>query len=362
MTLPLIPHSRPCLGAEEARAAAAVVASGQIAEGSEVAAFEREAAGYLGVGHAVCVSSGTAALYLALAAMGVGPGDEVVVPSFVCAALLHAVAAAGAAPVPADIDPETLNIDPADAHARLSRRTKAIIVPHMFGLPADLDRLAALGVPLIEDCAQAIGGEQHGRALGSIGAAAVFSFYATKVLATGEGGMVATASAALAERVRDIKTYDKKGDRRRRFNFKMTDIQAAIGRVQLRRLAGFIRRRREIALSYREALAGAAVRLPPDAPGRIYFRFVIDAVADPVAFRRHASEQGIACEPPVHTPLHHLLGIDGFPRTDHAWRHTISLPIYPSLSPAETGRVTALLPELARGRNIDPGPVTRLDG
>jgi dTDP-4-amino-4,6-dideoxygalactose transaminase len=349
MTLPPIPHSRPSLGAEEEAAAAAVVASGQIAEGPEVAAFEREAAELLGVGHAVCVSSGTAALYLALAALGAGPGDEVVVPSFVCSALLHAVAAAGARPVPADIDPESLNIDPADARARLSARTKAIIVPHMFGLPADLDRLAGLGVPIIEDCAQAIGAAHRGRPVGTCGEAAIFSFYATKVLATGEGGMVVTTSAALAERVRDIKSYDKKTDHRRRFNFKMTDIQAAIGRVQLRKLPEFIRRRREIAADYRASLAGTALRLPPDAPGRIYFRFVLDGLADPGSFRRLAHERGIGCEPPVHIPLHRILGVDGFPRSEHAWRSTISLPIYPSLSPAETGRILAALPALARG-------------
>ncbi len=361
MTLPFIPHSRPSLGEKEARAAAAVVASGQIAEGPEVAAFEREAAEHLGLGHAVCVSSGTAALYLALAAMGVGAGDEVVVPSFVCSALLHAVAAAGADPVPADIDPETLNIDPADVRTRLSRRTKAIIVPHMFGLPADLDRLLGLGVPLIEDCAQAIGAEHRGRAVGSFGAAAIFSFYATKVLATGEGGLVATASAALADHVRDVKAYDKKRDHRRRFNFKMTDIQAAVGRVQLRRLAGFIRRRREIAAVYRAALTGAGFRLPPDAPGHIYFRFVVDALADPGRFQRLARERGIGCEPPVHTPLHRLLGIAGFPRTENAWRRTISLPMYPSLGPAATGRIVAALPELSRGQNIDTGLVTHLN-
>ena len=135
----------------------------------------------------MCVSSGTAALHLALAAMGVGPGDEVVVPSFVCSALLNAVTVTGASPVMAEIDPATLNLDPQDVERRLTLRTKAVVVPHMFGLPADLDRLLALGVPLVEDCAQAIGARYRGRPVGSHGKAAIFSFYATKVLATGEG-------------------------------------------------------------------------------------------------------------------------------------------------------------------------------
>ncbi len=343
MMHPFIPHSRPTLGEEEARAAAAAVASGQIAEGPEVAAFEREVASFLGVRHAVSVSSGTAALHLALMAVGVGPGDEVVVPSFVCSALLNAVAAAGAAPVLAEVEPETLNIDPADVAHRLSPRTKAIVVPHMFGLPADLDRLAALGVPLIEDCAQAIGAEHRGRAVGSVGQAAIFSFYATKVMATGEGGLVATSSAVLAENVRDLKTYDQKKDHRQRFNFKMTDIQAAIGRVQLRRLAGFIRRRRDIAERFRAALQGFPVALPRQEPGCIYFRFVVDGVADAAAFIRQARGLGVGCERPVHTPLHRLLGIEGFPRAEAAWRRTVSLPIYPALTDEETERIIAVV-------------------
>ncbi|MCU0559801.1 MAG: DegT/DnrJ/EryC1/StrS family aminotransferase [Desulfobacterales bacterium] len=338
-----IPHSRPTLGEEEAKAAAAAVASGQIAEGPEVEAFEREVAGFVGLPHAVAVSSGTAALQLALTAVGAGAGDEVVVPSFVCSALLNAVAAAGAVPVPADVEPETFNLDPADVAGRLSPRTKAIVVPHMFGLPADLDRLAALGVPLIEDCAQAIGAEHRGRAVGSVGQAAIFSFYATKMMATGEGGMVATGSAALAANVRDAKSYDKKHDLRRRFNFKMTDIQAAVGRVQLRRLSEFIRRRCAIAERFRAALQGLPLGLPRPEPGRIYFRFVVDAAADAAALLRQARGRGIGCERPVHTPLHRLLGIEGFPMADAAWRRAVSLPIYPALTDEEAERIIAVV-------------------
>mgnify|MGYP001046118082 FL=1 len=359
MDSPFIPHSKPTLGEEEARAAAAVVASGQVAEGPEVEAFECEVAELLGVEHAVSVSSGTAALYLALTAMGVGPGDEVVVPSFVCSALLNAVAAAGAAPVLADVEPATLTMDPADVAGRLSPRTKAIVVPHMFGLPADLEQLAAFGVPLIEDCAQAIGAEYQGRAVGSIGQAAIFSFYATKVMATGEGGMVVTRSASLADSVRDCKSYDKKQLYRRRFNFKMTDIQAAIGRVQLRRLAGFIRRRSDIAERFRSVLRDFPIRLPRPEPGRIYFRFVVDAVADAADFVRRAHVQGVGCELPVHTPLHRLLGSEGFPHTENAWQHAVSLPIYPMLTDEEISRILEVVSDMLRRQNIDPGGVTR---
>jgi perosamine synthetase len=171
-----IPHSRPTLGEEEARAAAEAVASGYVAEGRRVSGFEKAFCGFLRVPHAVAAPSGTAALHLTLSAMGVGPGDEVVMPSFVCSALLNAVNYTGAAAVAADIDPATFNLDPHDVEGRLSRRTRALIVPHLFGLAADLDAFAPLGVPVIEDCAQAAGGACGSRPAGSVGEAAVFSF------------------------------------------------------------------------------------------------------------------------------------------------------------------------------------------
>jgi dTDP-4-amino-4,6-dideoxygalactose transaminase len=341
-----IPHSRPTLGDDEARAAAAAVASGQVAEGPAVAAFEQALAGRLGVAQAVAASSGTAALHLVLAAMGVGPGDEVVIPSFVCTALLNAVNYTGAAAVIADIDPATLNLDPRDVQRRLTRRTRAVIVPHMFGLPADLEGFLGLGVPIIEDCAHSVGAVHGSRPAGAWGQAAVFSFYATKVLAAGEGGMVATSDPSLAARVRDLKAYDRRDDYRVRFNYKLTEMQAAVGRVQLGRLDDFIRRRRGIAARLRAAFERTSVGLPPDIPGHIYFRFVVDLGAESGALIGKARAAGVGCERPVHTPLHRLLGTGGCPRTERAWRQCFSVPIYPSLSDAELDRIVAILPRL----------------
>jgi perosamine synthetase len=338
-SLPYIPHSRPTLGEEEARAAAAVVASGHVVEGPAVAAFEQEFAACIGVPHAVAASSGTAALHLVLAAMGIGPGDEVVIPSFVCSALLHAVNYTGAVPVLADIDPATLNLDPQDVERRLSPRTRALILVHMFGLPADVGRFLDLGVPIIEDCAHSIGGNHGTGRLGSFGQAAVFSFYATKVIATGAGGMVATGSRDLADRIRNLKFYDKKSDYLLRFNYQLTDIQASIGRVQLAKLGRFIARRRDIAQGYRAAFQGLSVRLPPDDPGHIYFRYVLDTGTDCTDVIRRASQSGVGCDRPVHTPLHRLLGQPGFPHAEKAWQHCLSIPIYPSLTDADQKRV-----------------------
>ena len=349
----MIPHSRPTIGTEEAQEAARVIESGQLAQGMEVEQFEEEFARRIGVRHATAVSSGTAALHLALLSMEIGPGDEVIIPSYVCAALLNAVHHAGAEPVLADIDPVTYNLDPGDVRARLTARTKAVIAPHLFGLPADLDGLLSLGVPIIEDCAQSVGGMWQGEAVGSFGDAAVFSFYATKVLTTGEGGMIVSDSQGLIDRARDLRAYDELDAYRSRYNYKMTDIQAAMGRVQLGRLSGLIGRRREIAAAYREALDGYGYQLPPAVPEHIYYRYVIGLRMDVGHLIERAYKEGIKCARPVFAPLHRLLGLAGYPWTEAAWRRSLSVPIYPSLSDAETNRVIdvmkAILEESSHG-------------
>jgi len=256
----MIPHSRPTVSAEDAERVARVVRSGRLAQGAEVEAFERELATRLGVAAVAAVSSGSAALELALRALDVGPGDEVVVPTYACDALHHAVTRCGAAPVLADADPETFGPSAKDVAHRLTRRARAVVIVHPFGLALDLDAFLALGVPVVEDCAQAIGARVAGRAVGSRGALAIGSFYATKLITSGEGGAVAGPAERLA-RVRDARDYDEREDLIPRFNFKLTDIQAALGRSQLGRLDTFVARRR--------AIAGSAVRSSasdPNAP------------------------------------------------------------------------------------------------
>ena len=194
----MIPHSRPTLTGADAERVAAVVRGGQIAEGPEVAAFEREMAAYLDVAAAAAVASGTAALELALRALGVGAGDEVIIPTYVCDALHHAVTRCGAAPVLADADALTLSLSLDDAKRRLGPRTRAAIVHHAFGLAVDVDAFAALGVPIVEDCAQGLGAEVKGRRTGAAGRLAACSFYATKLLTTGEGGLVAGPAPLVA--------------------------------------------------------------------------------------------------------------------------------------------------------------------
>ncbi len=348
----MIAHSRPTLSEADALAVARVVLSGQIAQGQEVEAFEREVAAFVGQGGAVAVSSGSAALHLALLALGVGPGAEVVIPTYVCDALHHAVSHAGATAVLADAEPGTLSLDPDDVKRRLTARTKAIILPHAFGLAAGAEAFAAMGVPVIEDCAQAIGALDAGRPAGSRGALAVFSFYATKMLTTGEGGMVAAGDPALLARIADLREYDERADLSPRFNYKLTDLQAVLGRSQLGRLPEFIQRRRAIAETYHRELARAACRLPPDAAGgrHVYHRFVIQVETPLEAVIRRLEQRGVQCRRPVFRALHAALGRKGYPGADRLWERSLSIPCYPSLTDADVRGVAAAVAEALEGR------------
>jgi dTDP-4-amino-4,6-dideoxygalactose transaminase len=330
-----IPHSRPTLGDKEVKAVAAVIASGNIAEGQVVQRFENAFAEKLGVSQAVAVSSGTAALHLTLLAMDIGSDDEVIFPSYVCTALLHAVQYVGARPIIAEIDPLTYNMDPDDVQKRITARTKAIIVPHMFGLAANLDKLLKLDVPIIEDCAQAVGATYHKNPLGTFGDAAIFSFYATKMLATGEGGMVTSSSTEIIERIRDLKTYDEKEADTVRYNYKMTDVQAALGEVQLERLDDFIDQRKKIAHQYFKSLKSLNINFPDGNPEHIYYRFVVGLESDCNLLIQKLTRKGIGCARPVFLPIHRHLKLDGYPVTDTVWETALSIPIYPSLINSE---------------------------
>jgi perosamine synthetase len=333
---PAIPHSRPTLSDDDAERVARIVRGGQLSQGPEVAALEEELAQFLGVAAAAAVSSGSAALELALRALDVGPGHEVIIPTYVCDALYHAVTRCGATPVLADADPETLGLSAADAARRRTSRTRAIIVVHPF----------RLGVAVIEDCAQTLGATLGGRPVGGRAGLAVCSFYATKLLTTGEGGAVA-GPADLVARVRDARDYDGRTELGPRFNYKMTDMQAALGRSQLPRLGVFIARRRALAARYRTALARAPrCRVPADCGDRhVYHRFVvaIDKPLDPVL--AHLERRGVAARRPVFRPIHRALGLSGYPSADRLWAQSLSLPCYPSLTDAEADTVTGALTE-----------------
>ncbi len=348
LSVKFIPHSRPTMGQEEIESVSGVIESAQIAQGEVVQRFEESFAGYMGVRYGVCTSSGTAALHLTLLAMGIGTNDEVIIPSYVCPALLNAIKYVDATPVLAEIDPETYNIDPDNVKERITGRTRVVIVPHMFGLAANIDDLLALDVPIIEDCAQAIGSTYHNGRVGIFGQAAIFSFYATKVMTTGEGGMVVSNSKSLIDRGGDLREYDKKDEYKIRYNYKMTDIHAAVGLGQLARIETFIQQRRSIAQRYFQTFEPLGLKLPSKESGHIYFRYVIGLGADSERWIRILREKGIGCDKPIYLPLHRYLGLKEYPRTDEAWKQSISIPIYPSLSEEDIDRVIEVFKDTCR--------------
>jgi dTDP-4-amino-4,6-dideoxygalactose transaminase len=209
----------------------------------------------------------------------------------------------------------------------------------MFGLAANLDKLLNLDVPLIEDCAQAVGGTYHQKPLGTFGDATIFSFYATKMMATGEGGMAASNSAEIIERIRDLKTYDEKEADKVRYNYKMTDVQAAIGEVQLGRLDDFVDQRKSIARQYVNPLKSLNINLPVENSEHIHYRFVVGLETDCNFLIQKLSRKGVGCARPVFLPIHRHLKMDGYPVTDKVWETALSLPIYPSLHAKEVGQI-----------------------
>ncbi|MBW2594478.1 MAG: DegT/DnrJ/EryC1/StrS family aminotransferase [Deltaproteobacteria bacterium] len=338
----MIAHSKPTLDVDDYRSVMDVLKSGQLVQGEQVARFEEGISSFVGVKSGVAVSSGTAALHLSLIALGAGKGDEVIVPSYVCSALLNAVMYVNAVPVVADIDRSTFNIDIDDLKKRITKRTKAIIVPHMFGLAADIDEIVSLGIPVIEDCAQSIGAKYQGRYTGSFGVCSIFSFYATKMLSTGEGGMILSDDDRLAGIARDLRDYDEKDGYSIRYNYKMTDMQAALGISQLKKLPSFIERRKEVAGLYNEALQKMAFPIPMVQEGRehIYYRYVL-SLDDSSGFVEEMLKLGVGCRRPIFKPLHEYLGLSGYSGTEEAMARAVSIPLYPSLSDEEARKIAA---------------------
>ena len=333
----MIPHSQPTLTAQDKHALRFV---SYLSQGPAVAKFERQFARYHGKTQAVAVSSGTSALHLALLALGVKKNQEVLLPTYVCTALLNAIHYVGATPVLVDVDPETGNMSWADAKGKRTRRSKCLILPHMFGQPADVSAFKKLGLPIIEDCAQAIGAKYKGRRVGTQGDLGIFSFYATKMMATGEGGMVLARSAALLNKVRDQREYDHCSDYKLRFNYKMTDIQASLGSSQLKQLNAFIRKRKSIATIYQNALADLPVEIPDAAS--VYYRFIFKS-SKRNQIRQALRRKKIMAEPPVYKPIHLYLKKRGFKAADDWYKRGLSIPIYPQLSLKEAKRIGNLI-------------------
>lgn len=336
-----IPHSRPTLGPEEATAVATVLEGGILVGGERLAAFEEAVAALLGRRKTVALTSGSTALYLALRAVGVGPGDQVALPSYACISLLQAIRRAGADPLPVDCDPATFQLDPEDLRRRLTARTRAVLAVHAFGRPAPVEALLEMGPTVVEDVATALGARRDGRTVGGDGGSVVCSFNATKMITTGGGGAVVGDDPAFMSRVADLVDYDQRNDATVRYNERMGEMAASLGLAQLRRLDDFLERRRTIAGIYREELEAAPILLPPPeaACEPAWHRFVVRLARGADRVRSKLSGRGIASPRPVHQPIHRILGRRGFPGAETAHREALSLPIYPSLDDDDARRV-----------------------
>lgn len=332
-----IPHSKPTVDTRQAREAFKTVKSGFLSQGERVKEFEGQFARFHKVRRAAAASSGTAALHLALLALGIKQGDEVIIPSYVCTALLHAVDYTGARAKVVDVNYEDGNVSVEAVKKNINKKTKAVIVPHMFGLPADIRALQALGVPLIEDCAHSVGATYDKKPVGSFGVMSIFSFYATKMMTTGEGGMVLSDNRRLINKVKDLREYDHKPSYQLCFNYKMTDVQAAMGLVQLSQLPSWINKRKEIAARYTKSLADSGLGLPVPAAGQdhIFFRYVIRVKRQKDNFIKTLKSKGIDCAAPVFKPLHRYVKCPWCPAAEGLMRESVSIPIYPSLTNSE---------------------------
>lgn len=363
-----IPITRPHLAGGEQEAVAEVITSGWLSQGPKVLEFEHQFAARVGSADAVATTNCTTALALALHVSGVGPGDEVIVPSLSFIATANAVWHCGATPVFADIDPRTYNLDPAAAERAIGPRTKAIMPVHQLGLPADMDAFLALGeshgVAVVEDAACAIGASYRGRPIGSLGPLACFSLHPRKVITTGEGGMIAVEDPAVAERLRRLRAHGMDASDlarhsardvvvesypERAWNMRMTDMQAAIGLCQLGALDHILESRRALAERYTDALAGLpGLEAPYDPPhtSRTWQSYCVRvgpaASVGRTELMRLLLADGIATRRGV-MAIHREASYAGehrdLPHTEAASDDTLMLPIFPDLGEAEQDRV-----------------------
>lgn len=355
-----IPPARPLIGDEERAAVDRVLRSGMIAQGPEVAAFEKDFAAHFGLRRkCVAVNSGTSGLHLGLLAAGVRPGDEVIVPSFTFAATANSVALTGATPVFADIDLDTFCLDPADVESRITEKTVGIMPVHLYGHPANMPAFRTLadrhGLQVFEDAAQAHGASLNGTPVGAFGTFAMFSLYPTKNMTSGEGGMVSVANGDV-ERL--MRLYRNQGMQRQYmnevvgFNARMTDIHAAIGRVQLTKVDAWTKQRQDNAQFLSANLDGVVVPHVTEGTTHVYHQYTVRVPEDrdglAMALKKeYAVGSGMFYPIPNHRLAPFRVETD-LPQTETAARECLSLPVHPSLSERDLERIVSSVNELVK--------------
>jgi dTDP-4-amino-4,6-dideoxygalactose transaminase len=363
MAKPLIPAAKPLFGRAERKAVDRVLRSGMVAQGPQVAAFEQEFGDHFVQGRAcVAVNSGTAGQHLGQLAAGVGPGDEVIVPSFTFAATGNSVALTGATPVFVDIEPETYGLDPAAVEKAITKKTKAIMPVHLYGHPARMVELEAIaqkhGLDIYEDAAQAHGASLNGRPVGTWGRFAMFSLYPTKNMTSGEGGMVACDTPELVRAVKLLRNQGQEVQYHNEvigFNARMTDIHAAIGRVQLTKVDGWTAKRQQNAAYLSAGIT--SVPTPVTAPGavHVFHQYTVRVADDRDGFVKALREEhGVGSGVYYPIPNHRLPSLAPFapgldlPETEKAAREVVSLPVHPSLNRRDLDRIIAAVNAVAR--------------
>jgi len=345
-----IPHNKPTIGNEEIKAVADALSNLELTLGTKVKEFERAFSGYIGI-NSVATSSGTSALHLALIAIGVSKNDEVIIPSYTCIAVALPVLYQQAKPILTDVN-DDYNISVEDVKKKITEKTKAVIVPHMFGYPADLDEIKEIceekDIYLVEDCAQAIGALYHNKMVGTIGDISIFSFYATKMMTAIQGGMVCTRNLDWITTIKELRDPDQYRsiyddlDTRLKYRYTMSDVGAAMGIVQLKKLNHFINRRREIASVYRKEIKNIVMHpMEKEEKKHVYSRYVIRTSYKPNILIEKLQKQNIVCAtmhvPPLHRRalLKRFNSNAEFSKTEEIVNSAISLPIYPSLTDEE---------------------------
>ena len=361
----IVPMSSPDLGEADVAAVAEVIRSGRLALGPKTVEFERLIADYIGVKHVIAVSSGTAALHLIVRALGLGAGDEVLVPSYTFAASVNAVLFEGCVPVFVDIDLETKNIDPQDLERKISGRTKAIMVVDVFGHPAEWDAILRIArthnLKVIDDCCEALGAEYKGKKLGQFGDAAAFSFYPNKQMTIGEGGAITTNDDGIARLVRSLRNQGR-GEMgpwlehvRLGYNYRLDELSAALGVSQFKRLESFLAKREQVARMYTQRLQGLDWVQPPVVKPHVRMSWCLYVVTltdnldrDPVM--RAMETRGIPTRgyfSPVHRQPYIRQQVHGgpgdLPVTESAARRTLALPFFNNLTEAQVEQVVEVL-------------------
>jgi dTDP-4-amino-4,6-dideoxygalactose transaminase len=349
-----IPLAKPFFSGREVNEIAEVLKSGWVMQGPKVKEFEGRVADYVGARYAVAASSGTTALHLALLALDIQKGDEVIVPSYSFIASANSIVYAGACLVFIDIDPDTFNLDPAEIKRKISKKTKAIMVVHQFGLPADMDRITSIadkyGLKIIEDAACALGSAYKNKKVGTLSRLTCFSFHPRKVITTGEGGMITTAHKKIADKIRILRSHGLKGNKgiMLGYNYRMTDLQAAVGIEQLKKIDEILTRRHKLAERYNEAFKENRYIKVPFVPEYVTFFNYQSYV---IKIKRNSSKtvqqainllkiRGIVVKPgamPTHRQPYYQrhFGKVKLPKTEEIFNSSLALPLYPSMSQRE---------------------------